>query len=201
MIAASLLWDHVLLTITLAVVAALILVGALALGWNSPRPARSPDWEAPPLPYRMDVAPDAPSLSMLNRQASDFMFEVIALPLVGPDSGFYEYGLVYRVQDAAHYYALAVGADGYYTVLRQDGEEMTPLVTWQQFPHIRRGEQSNRLLVTCAGPSCTFRINDEYATTVEDDRWLSGDIGLWGQTFEQGAVLQFRSARLWSLDG
>jgi hypothetical protein len=193
------LWDLLVLVITLAAVAALILIGALALGWNSPRPGRPPDWEAPELPRRVEAAPPAPSLLLFDRPGSDFTLEVIARPLPGHDSGLDGYGVVYRAQDPDQYYAFAVGPDGYYAVLRRDGEGLVPIVPWQQFPHIRRGAQSNRLLVTCVGASCAFRINDEYATTVEDDRWLSGDVGLWASSFEGRAAIQVSVARLWAL--
>jgi hypothetical protein len=187
------------LAITLVVVAALILIGALVLGWNSPRPGRSPDWEAPGLPRRVDAAQSGPSVVLFDHPGSDFTYEVIASPLVDSDPGLDGYGLVYRAQDPDHCYVFAVGPDGYYAVLRRDGEDLIPLVPWQQFPHIRRGGQPNRLLVTCVGASCAFRINDEYATTVEDDRWLSGDVGLWASSFEGEAAAQVHVARLWVL--
>ncbi|MGD2103651.1 MAG: hypothetical protein PVJ55_00865 [Anaerolineae bacterium] len=181
-------------------IAALGLIVALALGWNSPRASRSATWEARALPYRVDVASSETYVSLLDHPSADLMLEVIATPLAGPASGFYDYGLVYRAQDATHYYAFAVGADGYFGVMRVEEEIATPLVTWQQFPHAQRGRRANRLLVTCTGHSCTFRINDEYAATVRDDTWLSGDIGLWARSLEEEAVLQFRSVRKWQLD-
>jgi len=200
-IAASWLWDHLLVAITLAFMMALILIGALASGWNTPRPGQPPAWEAPTLPRRVEVASGGVSLSLLNHPDSDFTFEVIARPLVGPSSGFYDYGLIYRAQDATRYYVFAVGADGYYTVMRVDGEDVTPLVAWQQFPHVRRGGRANRLRLTCAGSTCTFTVNDEYAAKVEDDTWLSGDVGLWVRGFDGGAVVEFHSARVWNPDG
>ena len=196
-IVASWLWDSLLLALTLVAVAALVLIGALALGWNSPRRALPADWESPALPRRVEITADATYLSLLNRPTGDLVFEVIAVPLAGPVSDLYGHGLVYRAQDATHYYAFVVGVEGYYTVLKQDGSHVTALVPWQQFPHVRRGRQPNRLLVTCTGSSCAFRINDEHAATVEDDTWLSGDIGLWARSSDQAAALQFRSARLW----
>lgn len=148
----------------------------------------------------MAIAAGDSSLSLLGHTSGDFTLEVIARPLAGPASGLYAYGLVYRAQDASHYYRFAVSADGYYTVARVNEKKVTSLVTWQQFPHIERGERSNRLQVTCVGPSCTFRINDEYAATVEDDRWLSGNVGVWAQSLEEDAVLRFHSARVWASD-
>jgi hypothetical protein len=113
------------------------------------------------------------------------------------DSGFYEYGLIYRAQDPAHYYALVVGTDGYYSVVRVEGQVVVPLVAWKQFPHVERRARPNRLLITCSGALCTYRINDEYAATVEDSRWLSGDVGLWGRSGDDAAVIEFTELRMW----
>jgi hypothetical protein len=181
-----------------ALAAALLLVVALALGWNDPRPRGTPDWEDPAQSHRLAVAANDTTLSLFGQPSSDFTFEVIALPLAGPESGFYGYGLVYRAQDPTHYYAFAVGGDGYYAILRVAGSEETPLVTWQQFPHIQRGGQENRLRVSCSGGSCDFTINDEYAATVEDLTWLRGDVGLWARGFNEEVTVGFRSARLWT---
>jgi hypothetical protein len=54
--------------------------------------------------------------------------------------------------------------------------------------------------VTCAGASCDFTINDEFAATVEDDTWLTGDVGLWARGFDDEVAVQFRGARLWTSD-
>jgi hypothetical protein len=186
--------------LTVALVAALLLIAALALGWNDPRPRRQPDWEDPALPRRLVAAPNETTLVLLDQPCSDFTFEIIARPLGDPESGFHGYGLVYRAQDATHYYAFAVGADGYYTILRLDGSEEASLVPWQQFPHVQRSRGQNRLRVTCAGASCDFTINDELAATVEDDTWLTGYLGLWARGFDEAVAVRFRSAHVWTYD-
>jgi hypothetical protein len=184
--------------VTAALAAALLLIVALALGCNDPRPGRAPDWEDPAQPRRLDAAANETALSPLGQPGSDFTFEVTALPLTGPESGFYGYGLAYRVRDPTHYYAFAVGGDGYYAILRVAGSEEDSLVTWQQFPHIQRGQQQNRLRVSCAGATCDFTINDEYAATVEDLTWLKGDVGLWTRGFSEAVTVEFRDAHLWT---
>lgn len=174
----------------------LALIVALALGWNSPRPARPPDWQASGFPICLGSSSNDDVVSLLSYSSSDFILEAEATPLSGP--GFNGYGLVYRAQDSAHYYTFAVGSDGYYGVLRVAGEEETPLVDWQQFPHVRRGRQANRLRVACAGATCRFYVNDEYAVTVEDDTWLAGDVGLWVRGFgDEDVAIQFLNARVW----
>jgi len=177
-----------------------VLIGALALGWNDPRPGGPADWTDATLPRRLEAVPGEATVSLLDHSAGDFTFEVVAQPLSGPESGFYGYGLVYRAQDPTHYYAFAVGGDGYYAVLRVDGGEENALVPWQQFPHIERGEGVNRLRVSCAGGSCDFAINDEYAATVEDETRLAGDVGLWARAFEERVAVRFLEARLWTSD-
>jgi len=193
------LWTGTLGLMALALASALALIVALALGWNSPRPTRPPDWEASGLPLGLKTPKNEPTTSLLGHPGGDFTLEVEAIPLSGPDSGFNGYGLIYRAQDSAHYYAFAVGGDGYYAVLRVTGDEETALVDWQQFPHVHRGRQPNRLRVTCKGPTCHFYVNDEYAATVQDDTWLAGDVGLWVRGFGDGNVaVQFLNARVWS---
>lgn len=189
------LWSGGLSLMTLALATALVLIIALTLGWNNPRPGRPPDWQAPNLPLYLEAGANEIAV-LLEHPSGDFTFEAEAILLSGPDSN--GYGLVYRAQDAAHYYTFAVGSDGYYAVLRVEGDEETALVDWQQFPHIRRSCQPNRLRVTCAGPTCRFYVNDEYAAAVEDCTWLTGDVGLWARGFgDEGVVVQFVNVRLW----
>jgi hypothetical protein len=189
-------WRGALGAIALALAAGLALVAALALGWNNPRPARPPDWEASGLPVDLNAASNETGVSLLGHPGGDFTLEVEAAPFSGP--AFNGYGLVYRAQDPTHYYAFAVGSDGYYAVLRVAGDEETALVDWQQFPHVHRDRQANRLRVECAGRTCHFTINDEYATTVGDDTWLSGDVGLWVRGFADGnVVVRFLRAQVW----
>ena len=184
------LWRAGLGLATLSLAGALVLIIALALGWNNPRPTRLPDWQAAALPLRLEAPPDETMVILLPHHSSDFTLEIEAIPLSGSDCN--SYGLIYRAQDDAHYYAFAVGSDGYYAVLRVTGDEETELVNWRQFPHIHRGRQSNRLRVTCAGYACRFYVNDEYAVTVEDDTWLAGNVGLWVRGFGDGdAAIRF----------
>lgn len=197
---ASWLWEHLLLATGLIVLVILVLVAGLTRGWNSPRPRGRPDWEAQILPRRLDVAPNCPSVALFDQRGSDFAFEGLIQPTKLPKSALVDYGLIYRAQDIDNHYAFLIGADGYYAVMKVEGGRRTALVPWQQFPHIRQGLERNRLLVSCAGPVCTFRINDEYAVTVEDDRWVSGNLGIGAESPEGEAAFTFLWAQLWLRD-
>jgi hypothetical protein len=190
------LWRATLGLLTLALTGALALIVGLTLGWNSPAPTRPPDWRASGLPLSLDASSDGTAVRLLGYSADDFTLEIQAVPRSGPD--FNGYGLIYRARDPAHYYAFAVGGDGYYAVLRVTEGRIVPLVDWRQFPHVRRGREPNRLRVACAGPTCRFYINDEYATAVGDDAWPAGEVGLWVRAFEDERVaVEFVHARVW----
>ena len=190
------LWRGGVALLALVAIVGTALVIALALGFNSPHPLHPPDWEAADLPLTLKAPPGATSVELLGRSCDNFTLEVEAVPL--STSGLDGYGLVYRAQDDAHYYAFAIGSDGYYAILRVSRSEETALVEWQQFPHVRRGLQTNRLRVACAGTSCDFFINDERAATVEDDTWLAGSAGLWARSLDDSAVtVRFERARVW----
>jgi hypothetical protein len=192
------LWRSGVGLLALVVAVGAILVIALGLGFNSPRPLRSPDWEAADLPLVLEAPPNAAVQRLLGRSYADLTLEIEMAPLPSGDPELVEYGLIYRAQDAHHYHAFVIGNDGYYGVLRMAGEEETQLVEWQLFPHIHRDRQANRLRVVCVGSTCGFFINDEYATTVEDNMWLEGDVGLWARGFDgTSAAVQFQSARVW----
>ena len=191
------LWRLGVGLLALTLLGGALLVLALNLGLHSPRPTRPPDREAVD-PASLEAAPDATRVELLAPAEADFTLEIDARPRAVPEGGYNGYGLIYRAQDAAHYYAFAVGSDGYYAVLRVvDGLER-PLVDWQQFPHIRRGQQPNQLRVACAGAICRFYINDEYAATVEDGMWLEGKVGLWARSYGSDPIaVAFERARMW----
>ena len=199
------LWNAVVWGLAAVLLAAAGLVIALLLGWNDPRPSGPPDWQAPGLP-RVVEAPVESTVTELQGYADPdgeaspaaFIIEGIVAAVSGP--AFNGYGLAFYAQDDAHYSVLALGSDGYYAILRIAGDQETALVTWQQFPHIRRGRETNRLRIECSGSACDFYINDEFATAVEDADWGAGDIGLWVRSFEEQAVAaEFSSLGVWGL--
>lgn len=191
------LWQGGLGVMALVIVGALTLIVALSLGWNSARPTGSPEWQATNLPLRLEATSGHTVVALLDRSGDDFTLEVKTALLSGPT--FNGYGVVYRAQDDAHYTAFAVSGDGYYAILQVAEEVEIPLVDWQQFPHIRRGHEANRLRVSCAGFTCQFFINDEYAASVDQDEHAAGNMGLWVRSFGNGDVTaEFAQARVWT---
>jgi len=188
------------------------MIAAFQLGWRSPTPHRSPDltlgaadwtWfgEGVSLPteagYHVHLAhPDAGAWATAGRRFGDGEIELRVRSLTpAEDVGF---GLLWRYQDAANHYLFTIGGDGYYTVALVRAGELIPLRPWQQWPHVRRGAAVNRLRVRCQGPVCRFFINDEFTAEVTDTTFLSGDVGLWAQTFSDPALdVAFEEFQVW----
>jgi hypothetical protein len=116
------------------------------------------------------------------------------------DSEDIGYGILYRYQDPDNYYLFAVGGDGYYTVaVVRDGRRI-PIRDWQEWPHVRRGAAANRLRIRCQGATCRFYVNGEFTAEITDRTFLTGDLGLWVETFSDPAlVVTFEQVRLWLL--
>jgi len=191
------LWRGTLLLATLLLAAGVALAMALGAGWNSPRPSPLPDW-CLPSPLLLEVSPSAERTAhLLAWSHRDLVVEVVATPRQGAD--FNGYGLIFRAQGLERYTVFAIGSDGYLAVLRVDGEEETPLLDWQQFPHIRRGRAANRLRLACVADECQFWVNDEYVGSLAAD-WGEGDqVGLWARRFEGGTVqVSFAECAVWA---
>lgn len=95
---------------------------------------------------------------------TDFVVEVRAAPLSGPDDA--GYGLVVRHRGPDEFVALLIGADGYIAVGQMSDGEWRWRVPWQEWPHIQRGLTENRLRAECRADRCRFYVNDEFAFEV-----------------------------------
>jgi hypothetical protein len=197
------LWITIVGGLAAVLLVAAGLVLALLLGWNDPRPGGQPDWQAPDLPRAVGAAAGSTAVELLDDPAgvrearrAGFILEGTASAASGPV--FNGYGFVFGAQTESDYAVFALGSDGYYAVLHIAGNEDTELVPWQQFPHIRRGTQANRMRVECADMACDFYINDEYASTVSDASFGPGGFGLWVRSFDEQAVkVEFSSLAVW----
>ena len=186
-------WWSIVAALCLLVAGGVILAVALANGFNATRPSAPPDWtlEAPLL---LEVQPGQIATHTLIDPGPAFTMEVLAEP--HNDVTLNGYGIIYHAPSATQYEIFAIGADGYYTILQVVNGAERPRVAWQQFPHIRRGQQTNRLRVTCTQQACCFFINDEYVTAL-DAQDPGGAVGLWVRGFDAPAQVQFEHVSVW----
>jgi hypothetical protein len=141
-------------------------------------------------------SPQTLAWASAEREFADFRLAVDAAQVTGPDDN--EYGVQVRMSDNRHFYRFSVSGDGYYRVVKLDGEEQTILGNdWTQAEAIQMGMAVNRLEVICRGTTLTFRVNGELLTQVEDGSYRSGDISLYaGSFFEPDVEIHFDNLSL-----
>ena len=190
------LWGIGVAAIAVVFAVAGVLVAALLLGWNNPRPSGPPDWRADDLPILIHAPEEGSAVHLMDWSASDSDLEAeISIRGFNRIGGA---GLIYGAESVDRYTVLAVGSDGYYAVHRVMGANVEALIPWQQFPHIKRGAESNLLRVSCCGATCEFFINDEYAASTANPNRKAGQIGLWASGGgSSGITASFTEVQAW----
>mgnify|MGYP006281921169 CR=1 FL=1 len=108
--------------------------------------------------------------------------------LAGPDDNMF--GLLCRYQDENNYYALVIGADGYYGIFKNlDGEHS--LIDQQHMDfseEINRGKNENKLQAVCQNDHLSLFVNGTMLLQVQDESLAYGDIGLIVGNFAESGV-------------
>lgn len=96
----------------------------------------------------------------------------------GPEDNMF--GLLCRYQDEDNYYALVIGADGYYGIFKNlDGEHRLIDQPHMEFSEqINRGEDENKLQAVCHKDRLSLFVNGTMLLQVQDDSLAYGDVGL-----------------------
>ncbi len=111
-----------------------------------------------------------------------------ARKLDGPDDNMF--GILCRYQDAANYYALVIGSDGYYGIFKMvSGQQWLIGQEHMDFSEkINRGESENELIALCRGDQLTLIVNETPLLQVEDSTFNYGDVGLVVGNFSEVGV-------------
>ncbi len=124
-----------------------------------------------------------------NKPFSDFVLEADATHVEGPDAN--AFGLIFRFnQSTDEFYNFSIGADGYY-VLTLDGLNYTEpqfIIEWNTSPEITLGKETNHLKVVVVGDKIEYFVNDELVGEAFDATLVSGDVGFFVSSFDEGGV-------------
>jgi hypothetical protein len=115
----------------------------------------------------------------LNEQShTDVILEVEATPLtIHYENGF---GVMCRADtnnNGDGYYFMITGT-GYYSIRVGQGDEVRPLIDWQQSDAIRSEIDTNRIRAVCIGSTLAMYVNDEFLAMTVDDVYESGYAGM-----------------------
>jgi hypothetical protein len=115
--------------------------------------------------------------SVRTQNHADIYLEVEAARVSGPPNGYF--GLVCRFQDDNNYYALVIGSDGSYGIIRMTGGSVQFISPPPRPTEIIRGGFSvNRIGGSCVGDKLTLYVNGVKMVEATDDVYSSGFIGL-----------------------
>jgi len=138
--------------------------------------------------------------SKSGRDFTDFVLEVDATQDQGPSNN--SYGVLFRGEDDEHFYRFGISGDGFYFLEKFIGGDWVTIIDWTESPYINRGQASNRLKATCAGSQITLHVNDQRLTTITDDSYDHGDIGLFAVSFAEPNVhITFDNLKVWAAKG
>ena len=142
------------------------------------------------LHFRVD-APDTAAWAVAGKRADNFILDVDATQVEGPDNN--HYGVIVRYADNKNFYSLDVSGDGYYSFQRYRDGEWETLIDWQVSDAIRQGATTNHLQVIAEGSKLTWIVNGAVVDSIEDADILAGDVGLTAGTFpdETGVHVAF----------
>lgn len=121
---------------------------------------------------------------------SDFVLEVDAIQLGGPDNN--SYGIIIRMKDAMAYYRFDISGDGYYAFVRrdkQDGGSWTWITEdWLDSSAIHQGAGTNQIKIVAQGSHFMFYVNGQLVAEADDSTYRSGTIGLNAGSFHEPGV-------------
>ncbi len=119
-----------------------------------------------------------------NKKFDNVIIDVDATQIsAGPDSNN-DYGILCREQGDGNGYFFLISGDGFYSILKAEGGEFTPLVDWTASDVINTGNASNHIQATCNGSSLILTVNGQQLATANDTAYSSGDIALTATSYE-----------------
>lgn len=101
------------------------------------------------------------------------------------------FGVICRYQDEDNFYGFLVSHDGYYGIFKYLNGEMIMASAEGNLAYsevIRQGGVVNHVEATCQGNTLSLAVNDTLLAAVEDDAFLSGQVGLIAGAYSQPGV-------------
>lgn len=124
---------------------------------------------------------DSTGWAVIGKRADDFILDVDATQIEGPDDN--HYGVIVRYADDKNFYRLDISGDGYYSIQRYRNGAWEVLFNWPESSAIKQGATTNHLRVIAEGPKLTWVVNGTTVAQIDNADILSGDVGLTAGTF------------------
>jgi formylglycine-generating enzyme required for sulfatase activity len=93
-------------------------------------------------------------------------------------------GLICRAVDAENLYLFEISSFGYFSINKIIDDEWIELINWTKSDAINIGKSSNHIKAVCDGSNLSLFTNDILLTTVTDEEFSSGSVGLSAGSFD-----------------
>ena len=140
-----------------------------------------------------DLTPEQSATALTARPNGDFTLEVAGAQTSGATGT--RYGLVFGWNDAEHYSVILINGNGYAEAYRLDDGQRQNWFTWQEWPNILVGTDSNRVRLDVRGRQITVRINDEIL--LETAAESGGQVGVMAGESLSPSVVVFSWVKAW----
>jgi hypothetical protein len=131
--------------------------------------------------------------ALCDKDLRNFIMDVDATVIEGPDSNVYAYGLLFRYDNASQgFYSFLISGDGYYSVNAIYPTDVFSLLAWSSIREIGLGKKTNHLRVRTMGDQIELYVNGAHVGLIREGTLRSGPVGFIVQTFEEtGARVAF----------
>ena len=132
-------------------------------------------------------------------QFTDFTLEIDARLISGPTVS--SCGLVFRIaEDGNTCYRFLVSADGYYAVGILLNDTWIDLQPWTKSAVINQVNSTNHLKVVCQGSQIEVYVNGQHLTSITDNSFAEGYVGVIVDTTEPTSHVAFDNIRVYRLN-
>lgn len=127
--------------------------------------------------YRMRLAGEGYVWGLGGRSHDDVLIDVETTQRSDDDDN--AYGVMCRADpgNSGEGYYFLISGDGYWSIRRQSGRQMTALVEFTRADAVRRGQATNRLTVLCAGEYLALYVNGAFVGEARDRLFARGATG------------------------
>lgn len=110
------------------------------------------------------------------------------------------YGIICRAdtENNSKGYYFRISGDGYYSISKSNGEEMSALVEWTQSDVVNQGTSDNSITAVCVEDYLALYVNDTLVAETRDDEFTEGYAGFSVGAYEDGDTdISFDNLKIW----
>lgn len=86
--------------------------------------------------------------------------------------------IFWRIMDQDNFYYLQIGWNGFYSIYKYLDNQLVEIIPWKQSRYLQLSEAPNTVAIRFSGDNSDIYFNDVYVTSMTDDSFPRGNIGL-----------------------